>query len=556
MDPKTEFYRRLAENMSDMVALHSPDGRYRWVSPSSKRILGYSPEEMLGTDPYLLFHPDDQLTIRNDTHVKAMRGDGNILIRYRIRHANGNYIWFETLTQPIQDENGVVVELHTTSRDVSEQQELEQTLSRNEAVYRTGLKSLEEGVIVLNAAGQLITYNDQALDILSFLTSNCEGELFEKLVENVSYPDGEKCEPNNFPSSLTLKSGQSHSQVLLGIFNVKNGAKRWVSFNSRPVSTEAKSTTDAPAVVLSCADVTERIEREQKLQLWSTVFQFSSEAIVIINESGTITDLNKAFEHLFKSERTLWIGKTVDEITSNSQSEGVFKSDIWPALEKSGNWRGELWLRDGDGSIQTTWASITRVDQSLITNTHYTLSMSDFNERISKEELLRFRASHDSLTGLPNRLLLKDRFEVAMSTANRNNQKLGCFYLDLDLFKPVNDKHGHAAGDIVLKTIAQRLEKMVRSIDTVTRIGGDEFFVIIFGLETVSEYEAIAKRLANEIMTPIDIGGTNIVIGVSIGVAIYPNHGATQEQLMAVSDEAMYKAKNGAATVVIAEINE
>ena len=544
MDPKTEFYRRLAENMSDMVALHSPDGRYRWVSPSSKRILGYSSDEMIGMDPYTLFHPDDQLSIRNDTHAKALTGDGNILIRYRIRHADGHYLWFETLTQPIQNEEGLVVELHTTSRDVSEHQQLEEALSRNEAVYRTGLTSLEEGVIVLNTAGQIITTNDRAAEILVFLNLQAVQSSLQSMVKNVTYPNGKPCPPEQFPSTLTLKTGQSFSQVLLAISSPQNDARRWVSFNSRPVSTETMSTPDAPAVVLSCSDVTERIEREQKLQLWSTVFQFSSEAIVIINESGAITDVNKAFEQLFKSDRAKWIGHSVDTITADAQSEGIFNSEIWPALTESGKWRGELWLRDGRGSIQTTWASVTRVNQSFISNTHYTMSMSDFNERITKEEQLRFRAGHDSLTGLPNRLLLKDRFDVAVSTAARNNQKFGCFFLDLDLFKPVNDQYGHAVGDKVLQTIAQRLKQTIRSIDTVTRIGGDEFFLIIFGLEDISEYLAVAERLANEIRAPIEIDNTKIVLDVSIGIAIYPQHGESQEQLMAASDAAMYRAKS------------
>ena len=554
MDPKTEFYRRLAENMSDMVALHAPDGRYRWVSPSSKRILGYSSDAMIGMDPYTLFHPDDQLSIRNDTHARALTGDGNILIRYRIRRADGNYIWFETLTQPIQNEDGVVTELHTTSRDVSEQQQLEETLSRNEAVYRTGLKSLEEGVVVLNAAGQTITTNARAVEILTFLNPEAENSSLQSMVVNVTYPDGTPCPPDEFPSTLTLKNGRSVSQLLLGISSVTNNVNRWVSFNSRPVSTETMSTPDAPAVVLSCSDVTERIEHEQKLQLWSSVFQFSSEAIVIFDQSGAITDVNAAFEHLLKSERGKWIGQIADTITFDSQSADIFSSVIWPALKQTGNWRGELWLRDGQGSIQTTWASVTRVTQSLISETHYTLSMSDFNERISKEELLRFRAGHDALTGLPNRLLLKDRFDVAVSTAARNNQKFGCFFLDLDLFKPVNDQYGHAVGDSVLKTIAQRLEQMIRSIDTVTRIGGDEFFLIIFGLEDVSDYIAVAERLANEIRVPIEIDNAKIVLDVSIGIAIYPNHGESQEQLMAASDAAMYKAKSQHIAVQVSSI--
>lgn len=544
MNPSEEFYRRLAENMSDLVALHSPDGRYKWVSPSSTRTLGYSPEELIGTDPYLLFHPDDQFSIRNDTHVKALKGDGNILIRYRIRHADGHYIWFETLTQPIKNEDGLVVELHTTSRDVTEQQDLEEVLSRNEAVYRTSLESLVEGIVVLNASGEIVTINSQATVILPFLDAKKCQESLEGLIDKFIYPSGDRCPPSEFPSSLTLKTGKSYTQVLLGVPSAQNQKTQWISFNSRPVLGEIPPTPESPAVIISCSDVTDRIEREDLLKLWSTVFQYSSESIVIINELGVIIDLNKSFELLTKSDQSSWIGKSAETITVNSPSETIFGSEIWSELEESGQWTGEFWLRDKKGAIQTTWASVTRVDQSEITTNHFILSMSDFNERKSQEELLRHNAGHDALTGLPNRLLLADRFKVAISTASRNNQRFGCFFLDLDKFKPVNDLYGHAVGDRVLQIIAHRMESIVRSIDTVTRIGGDEFILIIQGLNTVDEYINLAERLVREISIPIDIGSCLLYVGASVGIAIYPDHGSSIEQLLSASDAAMYEAKS------------
>lgn len=136
------IYQRLAQNMSDLVALHSPDGLYIWVSPSVERILGYAPEDLVGTDPYNLFHPDDTQLIRSKSHQPAVDGDGNIRVRYRIRCASGDYIWFETLTQPIQNDQGEVVELQTISRNVTEQVTLENELAESEALYRVAMESL------------------------------------------------------------------------------------------------------------------------------------------------------------------------------------------------------------------------------------------------------------------------------------------------------------------------------------------------------------------------------------------------------------------------------
>jgi PAS domain S-box-containing protein len=122
-------FRLLAEKTNDLVCLHEPDGRYLYISPSCRRLLGYEPEELLGTNPYDLFHPDDLKRIRSEAHEKALEGQGAVSVTYRIRRASGEYTWFETLTEPILDENGEVVRLQTASRDVSERKRAEEVLA-------------------------------------------------------------------------------------------------------------------------------------------------------------------------------------------------------------------------------------------------------------------------------------------------------------------------------------------------------------------------------------------------------------------------------------------
>jgi diguanylate cyclase (GGDEF)-like protein/PAS domain S-box-containing protein len=543
-DPSKNIYKRIAENMSDLVALHATDGRYLWVSPSVKRILGYTAEELIGTSPYDLFHPDYIESIRTDTHIPAITGAGNILVRYQMRCADGSYTWLESLTQPMEDENGDVYELLTTSRDITSQLQLETALVENEALSRAVLDSLEEGVIVYNADGHIVSHNPQVLKILGLSAEELNGDIARDPRWKTVYLNGSPISIEE----LTVKAKKPASQVLIAIHNPKWQERRWISINSRPVSIES----DRAAMVVSFEDVTTLIERAEQLELWSTVFRFSEEAIAIIDADGHIQDVNEGFERYVQTEKSAWIGRPVSDLTLSSRSEGLFKSLVWPSIESNGNWRGELWLRDAQGGAQVSWAAMTKVQQRVTAKAHYTLILSDFSEKSRKEDTLRYNAGHDSLTGLPNRLLLSDRFEVALNTAKRQNITFAYLFLDLDAFKPINDQYGHAVGDVVLQTVADKISGFIRSMDTVSRVGGDEFIVLLFGMKNEKEYRAAAERIAISISETMIVEGHEITLGVSIGVALYPLNGESQTTLMTASDTAMYQAKRTGKAVMFA----
>jgi diguanylate cyclase (GGDEF)-like protein/PAS domain S-box-containing protein/hemerythrin-like metal-binding protein len=168
----------------------------------------------------------------------------------------------------------------------------------------------------------------------------------------------------------------------------------------------------------------------------------------------------------------------------------------------------------------------------------------DITERKEAELQARFMAYHDRLTGLPNRTLFFDRLSHAISHARRNRKKVALLFGDLDGFKYVNDQHGHDAGDIVLKHVAARLVSCVRAVDTVARVGGDEFVVILGGIEHVAEATTIASKLIASVVQPITLTDAAVVrVGLSVGVSLYPNHGTEMDTLLAAADAAMYQSK-------------
>ena len=173
-----------------------------------------------------------------------------------------------------------------------------------------------------------------------------------------------------------------------------------------------------------------------------------------------------------------------------------------------------------------------------------TAELAATNERLlQRERELQHAAFHDPLTDLPNRRYLVERCEAALANARRHSEAIALLLIDLDHFKPINDRHGHDAGDLMLQAIAQRLREHVRSGDTVARLGGDEFAVLICGADAEDHAREIASRLLEELARPVSYGAERLTVTISIGVALYPQHAGTFTALYKAADEMLYRVK-------------
>ncbi|GGX72783.1 sensor domain-containing protein [Saccharospirillum salsuginis] len=538
-----DAYQLIADSMSDLVCLHDPQGIYLWVSPSARRILGYEPDEMLGKNPYSLFHPDDRERIRSGTHDPALEGAGNIYVRYRMLHRSGFYVWLESLTQPILDDVGTVVNLHTTSRDVTEQVRLERALAQSEALHRSVVNSLAEGVMSFARDGRVLTINEQASKLLELNPDNVLGRQPKDVSWRAVYLDGTEIPQTELPLFVTLSTGQSCRDFRMGL--VFDDAKtKWVSVNSEPVTTEGPQADNQAAVVLTMTDISDQLRREAMLEQWSTVFRHSREPILLVDLDGIIQEANPAFGRLLQLDSSSTIGTSWSGFLQPSSGTRVHDGDLLLNAAHQGHWRGELWLRDTEGGIHATWASISALPVEPGTEHKMLVIFSDFQEKHEQEKALRIQATHDALTGLPNRLLLMDRFDMALKSAQRHGETFACFYLDLDDFKPVNDRYGHAVGDEVLKTIARRLKAILRDDDSLARLGGDEFVMLITSLNGRSAAGSVADKVLQVLTEVIPVGGRDIRVNGSLGVGLFPHHAASVDDLLHVADQAMYRAKH------------
>ena len=289
-------------------------------------------------------------------------------------------------------------------------------------------------------------------------------------------------------------------------------------------------------------DNTRQRQVEEELRLAAKVFESSGEAIMITDADGCMISVNQAFSMVTGYGVGDAVGRNASMLASGRHDREFF-NDMWHELLETGYWHGEIWNRRRDGEIFPEWLGISSVRDAEGKITHFVGIFSDISERKAAEAKIAFLAHHDPLTGLPNRLLLKDRMEQAIAHGERTGNSVALLFVDLDRFKAVNDSFGHPMGDALLRDAAQRLLACVRDSDTISRHGGDEFLVVLTDLQSSEVPAQIATKIMAALCTPFHIGVHEATISASVGISVYPEDGAGFDELLQKADTAMYHAK-------------
>ncbi|MBT0963806.1 EAL domain-containing protein [Denitromonas iodatirespirans] len=321
----------------------------------------------------------------------------------------------------------------------------------------------------------------------------------------------------------------------------KNGD--WVWLLERGQITK-RSAAGQPVIVSGTQiDVSASKLAEVELQLTASVFGSAREGIIITDADGSILDVNDAFIRITGYTKDEAIGKNPSLLRSD-RHENEFYATMWRSLHDKGFWEGEIWNRRKSGEVFPEILTISAVRNDSGAVSHFVAVFSDISRLKEHEHQLERLAFFDDLTGLPNRVLLVDRLSQTMARARRNRGELALAYLDLDGFKEINDSLGHAVGDRVLVTIAERLTTALREEDTVARFGGDEFVIVLPDHRADESHEAIIRRLLDTISAPIHIGDQRLQVSASIGLAHYRDQtDLDSDQLIRQADQAMYQAK-------------
>ena len=319
----------------------------------------------------------------------------------------------------------------------------------------------------------------------------------------------------------------------------RNGESFWEKANIYPLKDSKDRITHYVAIK---EDITQVKQDEQQLRLASTVFKTATEAVMVSDADNYIVAVNNAFTLITGYEKNEVLGKN-PSLLNSGHHDALFFQQMKAKLASSDTWQGEICNRRKNGEVYYEWLSITALRDKFGNLESYVSLFSDITKRKEAEDKIYLQANYDSLTGLANRNLFVDRFEHTLGIAKREHQVVAIFFIDLDGFKYVNDTFGHDKGDTLLKITTQRILETVRKTDTVSRLSGDEFAIILSGDNDVFSLGKIAKNILEKIAKPFQLEEKEAFVTASLGISIFPDDGRTTQELLRKADSAMYKAK-------------
>jgi diguanylate cyclase (GGDEF)-like protein/PAS domain S-box-containing protein len=286
-----------------------------------------------------------------------------------------------------------------------------------------------------------------------------------------------------------------------------------------------------------------REQAEESLRLASMVYEYSSEGMLVTDADNHIVAINPAFTRITGYELQDVLGKNPSYFSSGRYDPEFYKA-MWDELDRTGQWQGEIWDRRKNGELHAKYLTINTIlntDGSVYRRVALFL---DITEKKQSEEFIWHQANFDALTQLPNRSMFHDRLVQEVKKAHRGNLLFALLFIDLDLFKEVNDTLGHHVGDLLLVEAAKRISACVREVDTVARLGGDEFTVILSELHDTGSVERVSANILEKLAAPYTLGEEIVHVTGSIGITLYPRDATDPDGLLKNADQAMYVAKN------------
>lgn len=413
-----------------------------------------------------------------------------------------------------------------------ERHRAEEALRQSRARFQAIYENTSLGISLVDPDGRLIDANPALHTILGYSTEQLRG----KPVSDITHPDDQDA---TMAMMDELVQGARDHYTLEKRFLKTTGDVIWGRIN---VSLVRGIEGDPLFSVALIEDISERREMEDRLRLAAQVLENTSEGIFVTDVNHKIILINPAFTELTGFESPDVVGHKPN-VLSSGRHDAAFYERLHTALIESGKWQGEIWNRRKSGELFAEWIniSVVRNEQNEISN--YVAVFSDITSRKQTEERLNYQANHDPLTTLPNRTLFYERLSRALARAHRNRLTVGLLFLDLDHFKEVNDTCGHLIGDMLLQTVAERLSGCTRQGDTVARLAGDEFTVILEDIADFRDAAVVSQKILHQLAEPFHLNGHRLQVTTSIGISLFPDDGEEIQTLLRNADAAMYRAK-------------
>ncbi len=540
--------RRAAEARADMLSMavdQNPtsiyitdlDGCVEYVNNGFVEATGCQRETVIGRKAQALpcGFADDALQAEIGSALAAgsdWHGESSV------RNADGSVKWLRTVVFPIRDESGITTRYMTVQEDITELRELMNRLLESESRFRAAMSVMIEGLTIIGPDGTYLYANRAAEEYLKCRVDELTGLRPEQCPVQRLREDGTVCPRDEFPSRATLLEGREVRGFILG-HRYADGSVRWFEVNSSPMPAPSGGRWCA---VQTLSDITERRRVEEELKLAFAAIRCSGEGILVTDAEQHVVSVNPAFESVTGYSAQEILGQP-PAVFASSRHDAAFYAAMQEVLEKTGHWQGEVWSQRKNGEVYLEWLGVSVVRDEDDRPRYYVYIFSDMAVRNEAQQRIEFLAHHDPLTGLPNRLLLRDRVEQAQAQAARMQSHVALMFLDLDRFKTINDSLGHPVGDAMLKEAVGRLRSCVRESDTISRQGGDEFIILLNDVRDGEAVSRVADKIHQRMAEPFVIGEHTLIGSFSIGIALYPEDGSDFDSLLQKADTAMYHAK-------------
>lgn len=511
-----------------MIWLAGQDTLCYWFNAGWLAFTGRTLEQEAGNGWAQGVHPDDfQRCV--DFYQSHFRRQLPFQMEYRLKHHSGNYRWIHDSGVPRFDADGVFLGYIGSCVDAHEVHTIKNQLA--------AMADAVPGVVYQYASqpdgsGKFV-YVSHGLKALFGVSAEAAMHDPLNLEQYIDPRDLAGYRLARMRSTQELSNWEHEFRIITA-----DGQCKWVRGASTP-----HAQPDANVLWSGIlTDITQTKALEARLRQSANVFAYVQEAIIITDARRVIVDVNAAFTRTTGYSRDEVMGRTPGFLKSGHQSADFYAA-MWAEIDDRGFWIGKVFNRNKSGQVYAVMLNISSVTDDRGEVTHYVGVATDINQIKAQQELLERVAHFDALTGLPNRVLLADRLQHALAQARRSQTLVAVCYLDLDGFKHVNDTLGHDAGDLVLQTVARRMNDELRASDTAARIGGDEFVVLLSNLESPQGLRPMLDRLLHTLAQPIDFQGRPARVSASIGVALYPDNARVPDTLLRQADMAMYEAK-------------
>ncbi|MBK9740027.1 MAG: PAS domain S-box protein [Actinobacteria bacterium] len=546
-----ERYRLLAENSSDVVYLTGPDGRIKWVAPSVARTLGWEPEELVGTEAVELAHPDDEVEIQARRSV-AYSGAGVVPpeesqgLLLRLRTKAGPYVWVVSSNTPLFDDDGALVGVAGSMRDVDELVRAREEAQRERATLEATINSLLDPHVFLEAV------RDTTGTVVDFVYGAANAAACDYMHMNREDLVGARL--------LDLLPGQAGTGMLdLYAEAVDTGRPLLLDDYAYPheiIGDERRFDIRAIRVgdglSFTWRDVTDRFNAARALAASEAKYRLLAD-----NSSDVVAQLRDGVLEWVSSSVEAGLGWRPDELQGLQMLDFVHPDDHQRVLsgrillEAGRSARRRYRFRAKDGAFHWLDSQETPLIREDGTLSGSVASMRIVDGEVRAQEALELRARQDHLTGLANREEAFERLDRILGRSRRTGEEIAVVFCDFDDFKRVNDTHGHAGGDELLRAVAKRIRGSVRSADLVARIGGDELLIVLDGVHDLDEAVRLTENLRQIVILPVQLVDGMVSTTMSIGVTI-AGEGESLDDVVARADAAMYRAKSSGRDQVFA----